>query len=247
MMNVILHIFIVLDAAPPRIFPLNKKGERRMNVMNATRISDKVENKKVKLLSARGMTVISVLSAISFVLMFFDVPLWFAPSFYQIDFSDVPVLVGAFALGPMAGVIIELIKILLNLLLQGTDTAGVGEIANFIIGCALVVPSALVYHTNRTRKTAIYGMITGTIVFVGIGCLLNAFVLLPTYAKVFGMPMEALIEMGTKVNPNIKGLGGFIFMAVAPFNLVKGVAVSLITILIYKRISPLIKGYHYNV
>jgi riboflavin transporter FmnP len=210
--------------------------------MNSAQV--KVMNRKVGLLSTRGLTVIAMLSAIATVLMLFEVPLWFAPSFYKIDFSEVPVLIGAFALGPVAGVLIELIKILINLLINGTDSAFVGEIANFIVGCALVVPSAMIYHVRRTRKAAITGLAVGTVVFIVTGCLLNAYLLLPTYAKLFQMPIDSLVKMGTEVNASITSLSTFVIYAVAPFNLIKGVAVSLITIVLYKRVSRIIKGYH---
>lgn len=201
-------------------------------------------DKKGSLLSARGITAIALLGALSTILMLFEIPLWFAPSFYKIDFSELPVLIGAFALGPVAGVFIELIKILLNFIINGTDTAGIGEIANFIFGCALVVPSAIIYNRGRNRKSAILGMAVGTAIFIITGCLLNAYVLLPTYAKVFGMPISSLVAMGTAVNPKINSLATFIIFAVAPFNLVKGVAISLITALLYKSVSPVIRGYH---
>jgi len=209
-------------------------------------MSNTQEN-RVKVLSIRGMTVISLLSAIAVVLMLFNIPLWFAPNFYKIDFSEVPVLIGAFTLGPIAGVLIEMIKILLNLLIKGTDSVFVGEIANFILGCALVIPSALIYHTNRSKKAAVVGLSVGTIIFIVAGCLLNAYLLLPTYAKLFHIPIDSLVEMGTAVNPSINSLSTFVFFAVAPFNLIKGVAVSLITILLYKRVSPIIKGYNNNI
>jgi riboflavin transporter len=213
-----------------------------MNTASNARV--KTSNTKVNLLSARGITTISLLSAISVVLMLFDIPLWFAPGFYQIDFSELPVLVGAFALGPVAGVVIELLKILLNLLLDGSDTALVGETANFILGCSLIVPSAIIYHRRRTKKAAILGMVVGTISFIVVGCLLNAYLLLPTYAKIYGMPLDSLIGMGTAVNPNINSMATFILLAVAPFNLIKGTAVSLITIFIYKGVSHVIKEFH---
>ena len=200
--------------------------------------------RQFKLLSARGMTVIALLSALATLLMLFEIPLWFAPSFYEIDFSEVPVLIGAFALGPVAGVLIELLKILINLLINGSDTMMIGEIANLILGCSLVVPAAMIYHRGRTRKSAILGLGIGALAFIATGCLLNAYVLLPTYAKIYGMPIESLVAMGTAVNPKITSLTGFVILAVAPFNLIKGVAVSVITSILYKHVSPLIKGYH---
>ena len=182
-----------------------------------------------------------MLAAISVVLMLFEIPLPFAPSFYEIDFSEVPVLIGAFAMGPVAGAAIELVKILLNLVITGTDTAGVGELANFIIGCSLCLPAAIIYKRKKTRKGAMIGMAAGTALMVVIGCLINAYVMLPAYSAAFGLPIDALVQMGTAVNPNITSLSTFVIFAVAPFNLLKAVLVSLIVLLIYKKISPIFK------
>ncbi len=216
--------------------------------MNQTGIMHKNQGfedlRKVKVLSARGITVIALLSALATVLMFIEIPLPFAPSFYKIDFSEVPVLIGTFALGPMAGVLIELIKNLLHIVVKGSDSAFVGELANFILGCSLVIPASLIYLRTKTKKSAIAGLVVGTICFVIAGCLLNAYLLLPVYATMYHMPINALVAMGTAVNPNITSLTGFVFMAVAPFNLLKGVLVSVVTILLYKQVSPIIKGFH---
>ena len=189
----------------------------------------------------KALVKIGMLAAVAVILMFFEIPLPFAPAFYEIDFSEVPVMVGCFAMGPLAGAVIELVKILLNFVLTGTDTAGVGELANFIIGCSLCVPAGLIYRRNRTRKNALIGMITGTVLMTVLGCVINAFVLLPTYATAFHMPVNDLIGMGTAVNPNITSLSTFVLFAVAPFNLLKGVLVSNIVFLIYKKLSPIFR------
>lgn len=189
----------------------------------------------------RTIAQISMLSAIATVLMLFEIPLPFAPAFYEIDFSEVPVLVGCFVMGPLAGAVIELVKILLNFIVNGTITAGVGEAANFLIGCALCVPAGIIYKKNRSRKGAIVGMAVGTVFMAAIGCVLNAYILLPAYAAAFGMPIDSLVEMGTAVNANITSLSTFVFFAVGPFNLLKGVLVSLIVFLIYKKISPIFR------
>ena len=203
---------------------------------------DAVTNQNVKTKNkVRKMAQIGMLSAIAVVLMLFEIPLPFAPSFYEIDFSEVPVLIGSFAMGPLAGAAIELVKILLNFAINGTATAGVGELANFLIGCAMVVPAAWIYKKKHTRMGAIVGMVTGTLFMAFVGCFLNAFVLLPTYAKAFGMPINALVGMGTAVNSHITSLTTFVIFAVAPFNLLKGFLVSLIVFLIYKKISPIFK------
>lgn len=189
----------------------------------------------------RTIAQISMLSAIATVLMLFKLPLPFAPTFYQIDLSEVPVLVGCFVMGPLAGVVIEFIKILLNFVINATTSVGVGEAANFLIGCAFCVPAGIIYKRKRTRKGAIIGMGAGTVIMTVIGCLLNAYVLLPLYATAFKMPIHALIGMGTAVNHNITSLSTFVIFAVAPFNLIKGILASLIVFLIYKKISPIFK------
>lgn len=191
--------------------------------------------------SVRALVQIGMLAAIAIVLMLFDIPLPFAPSFYKIDFSEVPVLIGCFAMGPAAGAAIEFVKILLNFAVNGTTTAGIGELSNFVLGCALVLPAGIIYKKNHNRRGAMIGMAAGTVLLVILGCLINAFVLLPAYGKAFGMPVEALVGMGTAVNPHITGLSTFVLLAVAPFNLLKGVLDSLIVLLIYKKISPILK------
>ena len=189
----------------------------------------------------RTIVRVGMLAAIAVVLMLFEIPLPFAPSFYEIDFSEVPVLVGAFAMGPAAGAAIELVKILLNFVITGTDTAGVGEVANFVIGCSLCLPAAVIYKKKRTKKSAFIGLILGTVLMLIIGCVINAYVMLPVYAKAFDLPIDALVQMGTVVNPNITDLSSFVIFAVAPFNLLKAALVSLVVLLIYKKISPVFK------
>jgi len=146
---------------------------------------------------------VGVLSAIAVIVMLFEIPLWFAPSFYKIDLSEVVVLIGAFALGPVAGTMIELIKVLLNLVFNGTITGGIGEAANFVIGCSFIIPAAIIYKKHKTIKGAIIGLIIGIISMTVIGSLLNYVLLLPLYAKIFFMPIDKLVEFGTIIN-NLK-------------------------------------------
>lgn len=200
-----------------------------------------VKAKRESKVNIRMIVQIGMLSAIAVILMLFEIPLPFAPSFYEIDFSEVPVMVGCFVMGPMAGTVIEFIKILLNLVINGTVTAGVGEAANFVIGCALCVPAGVVYKKNHTRKGALIGMALGTIIMTVMGCFINAYILLPAYGAAFGMPIDALVEMGTAVNSHITSLATFVVFAVAPFNLLKGILVSLIVFVIYKKIRPIFK------
>ena len=191
----------------------------------------------------RTLAQIAMLGAVATVLMLFEFPIPFiAPPFYEMDFSEVPVLVGAFAMGPVAGIAIEAIKILLNFVINGTITAGVGELANFIFGCAFLLPAALIYRKNKTRKNAIIGMAIGTVVMTVAACIINALVLLPAYGAAFGMPVDAFVQMGTYINKAIDSLFTFAVLAVGPFNLIKGIAVSAIVLLIYKRIRVILKG-----
>lgn len=198
------------------------------------------ENKNVKF-RTKQMAVTGMLGAVATVLMLFDFPLPFAPGFYKLDLSEAPVLVGTFALGPVAGILIELVKVLLNFLLNGTTTAGVGELANFCIGCAFCVPAGIIYRKMTTRKGAVIGLGTGVLCMTVLGCFINAYVMLPVYSKAFHMPVDKIIEMGTKVNSMITNLPSFVAFAVAPFNLLKGLLTSVLVFLVYKKISRIIK------
>ncbi len=190
----------------------------------------------------RRIAFIGMFAAIASVLMFIEIPLPFAPPFYKLDFSEVPVLIGTFSLGPVAGILIELIKIFVHLLFKGTQTAGVGELANFFVGCAFCVPAGLIYRRRKTKRDAIISMAVGTVFLIIAGCLMNAYVLLPAYASAFHMDLSALIAMGTAVNTSVDSLLTFVVLCVAPFNLLKGILVSVITFVLYKRISRFVKG-----
>ena len=194
---------------------------------------------KEKWLTTKNLVLMGMFGALAAVLMLFEFPLVFiAPSFYGLDLSEVPVLVGAFSMGPVAGVIIEFVKILIKLVIKPTTTGFVGEMANFVIGCSLVVPAAMIYHTKKSKKSAMYGMIVGTIVMALAGIMINAVVMLPFYSKV--MPLESIIALGAAINPAVSNIWTFAAICVGPFNLVKGVVVSVVTSLVYKRISNLI-------
>lgn len=191
-------------------------------------------------LNTRMLTKISVLSVLAFLIMYIEVPLWFTPEFLKIDLSDIPALIGAFALGPMAGVIIEFVKNILHLVIKGTVTMGVGELANFLVGSVLVYTASYIYLKNKTFKNAVLGMVIGTIMMTLIASLSNYYFLIPFYAKLFGAPIDAFVEMGAKVNRLVADYKTFILFAIVPFNLLKGVVVSLATIVLYKKISPIL-------
>ena len=165
---------------------------------------------------------IALLSAIAVVLMYFDFVIPFIPfSWLKIDLSDVPALMGAFAFGPMAGVVIELLKNILIIIVKGSETMLVGQLANFIVGCAFVVPAAWIYHKNKSKKTAILGMLLGTLSIEIVGILANIYILLPA----FGMAMEK------------EELIKYVTIGLIPLNGLKSVLVSVITYTLYKRVS----------
>ncbi|MEE3481610.1 MAG: ECF transporter S component [Lachnospiraceae bacterium] len=187
---------------------------------------------------------VAMLSAVATVLMLIEFPLPFiAPTFYEIDLSEVPVLIAGFAMGPVAGIVTEFLKVLLHVLIKGTSTAFVGDFANFIIGCAFVVPAALIYKHHKSKHSALIGMIAGTVIMAVVGVLMNAYVLLPAYGKAFNMPIEAFIEMGAAIHPAVNSVMLFCILLVAPFNLIKGAVDTLITMLLYKKISILLKSF----
>ncbi len=186
---------------------------------------------------------IGILSAMAAVLMLFEFPLSFlAPSFYKLDLSEVPILIGSFAMGPGAGVLMEFLKNLLHLLLQGTSTNFVGELANFITGCAFVLPASLLYRMRRDRGTALFGMAIGTLSLAVIGGFLNYYFLIPAFSAIYGLPLDAIIGMGAAIYPAVTDLALLVVLCVAPFNLAKGVICSALTFVLYKHVSHLLRG-----
>ncbi|HBV68161.1 MAG TPA: ECF transporter S component [Clostridiales bacterium] len=190
--------------------------------------------------NTKTIAKIGVLSAVATVLMLFDFPLWFAPNFYKLDFSEVPVLLGTFALGPAAGISIEFVKILLNFVLNGTDTGGIGELANFAVGCSFVIPAGYIYKHKKSFSSAVIAMLAGTVTLAVVGSMMNYFVILPVYSKIYGAPIQVFIDMAHAINPAISDLKTFVLYAVVPFNIFKGIVVSSITLLVYKKISPVL-------
>ena len=196
-----------------------------------------MNNKRIN--NTRKLVVTAMLSALATVLMIFEIPLPFiAPPFYEMDFSEVPVLIGAFSMGPATGVIIEAIKILINFIINGTDTGGIGELANFVMGCAYILPASIIYKRKKTKGNAILAMAVSTVVMAILGIFINAYVMIPIYSAF--MPLEQIIQMGKDIVPLITNTLTFCVFCVAPFNLIKGAIVSVITAFIYKPLSRII-------
>ena len=186
-------------------------------------------------LSVQYMTRISILGALSAILFMIEVPVI---AFYKLDVSTLPALLGAFSMGPAAGLAILLIKDLFGLLHSGTMY--VGELADFIMGAAFILPAALIYRHKKSRKTALLGVITGTVAMTIVGVLVNWLIMIPFYMTAFGMPMESIIGMAQSAMPFVDTEWELLMYVTAPFNLLKGIVLSLLTFLLYKRLSPLL-------
>lgn len=190
--------------------------------------------------STHYISYTAIFACMAGVLMLVEIPLFFAPGFYKLDLSEMPILICTFYLGPVAGVAAELVKVLVKLLLKGTTTAYVGDFANFAVGCSFVLPASVIYHARPGRRTALVGMAAGTLAMTVFGSLFNAVYLLPKFAELYGIPMETIVSMGTAVNGSITDSATLVLFAVVPFNLLKGIVVSALTFVLYKRISPIL-------
>ena len=204
------------------------------------KLSEKYLPELRKVTPARRVSIISICAAIATVLHILDFPLPFlAPGFYKLDFSELPVLLCGFYLGPCATVVCEAIKILLKLLLKSTSTAFVGDLANFVVGCSFVLPATIWYHLHKSKHSAIIGLILGTICMSVFGTAFNAVYLLPRFAVMYGISLDAIVAMGQQVNASITSVSRLVLFAVVPFNILKGVITSLVTFLLYKRLGRL--------
>lgn len=188
--------------------------------------------------NTRTVAMTGMLSAIAFILMYlqFNVPLM--PSFIAMDLSELPALIGAFALGPVPGVIICLVKNLLHLM--RTSTGGVGELSNFILGAAFVLTAGMIYKRNKTKKAAITGSLIGAVVMALFSVPSNYFFVYPVYTNF--MPMENIIAAYQLINPNVDSLIDCLLVFNLPFTFVKAMISVIVTLLVYKRLSPILKG-----
>ncbi len=186
-------------------------------------------------MKTRYMVRVGVLGALAFALMFLDMPLAFiAPPFMKLDLSDVPGMIAGFAMGPVYGVMVQLVKNVLNL--SKTSTGGVGELSNFIVGSSFVLVASLIYKRDKTMKSAIIGIFFGVLTMAALAMASNYFIVFPLYSRIM-IPMETIINMGKAVNPNIDSLGKMMILSILPFNLIKGAINGLVTFLVYKKVK----------
>ena len=197
----------------------------------------------------KAIALIGIMAALSSILRFLEFPLIFiAPDFLKFDFSNLPALIVSFVLGPFYGLVVVAIKNLVYLPI--TQTAGIGEIADFVLGGIFVVSSGLIYKLKPTRKTALIGMISGTLIMTAAAAFMNYFFLIPFFADFFiGAPItlkekiDIIVDAFSRVFPFIDSLLKAVVFSVIPFNIIKGVVISIITFLVYKKISVIFKKY----
>ena len=215
---------------------VRKKGS--VFSMTETHVTVKTDSRAARKIMIRRIAACAVLTAMAVLLMYLEIPLPLMPPFLKFDFSELPVLIGTFALGPVWGVVIELLKNLIHL--PVTQTMGIGELSNFITGVIYVGTAGLIYRKFRTRKGAAASMGIATLALAAIAVPVNAFITLPLYGSVMGFSTEAIIGMSSAVNPLITDKLSLLLAAFVPFNLFKGIVVGLITFFVYKPISKLI-------
>ena len=193
--------------------------------------------------TTHNLTVAAMLSAVAFILMFIEFPIpMLIPAFIKMDFSDLPALLGAFALGPVYGVIISFMKNLLHIVIKGTSTACVGELSNFILGAIFSAVAGYLYKHHKSRKNAIIGAVAGAVAMGVLSVPSNYFVVYPAYVQFYHMPLEAILGMYQAILPSADSLIKCLVIFNMPFTLVKGLLDALICMLIYKPLSPILHG-----
>lgn len=196
-----------------------------------------VVNKK---LNVRNMVVISILGVISFVLMMFRFPLPFAPGYMDVDISEFPALLASFSLGPLAGIAVVCLKLILKSF-SGSSTIYIGELSNLIVSSSFVITAGLVYKLKRTKKGALLGLVLGVITMSLIATLSNYFIIFPIYGELMGLSMEDFARGVGEINPLVKNFKSLMVFSILPFNLVKGSLTSLVTYILYKRVGNVLK------
>lgn len=191
----------------------------------------------------RGAVVAAMLSAVAFVLMFLEFPIPFLiPSFVKMDVSDLPALLGAFAINPVCGIIISLLKNVLHMLIKGTTTMGVGEVCNFLLGAIFSFTAGVIYHKKKSRAGAVLGALVGAVLMGVLSVPVNYFITYPAYVVFYGMPMEVIMSMYQAILPSADTLIKCLLIFNMPFTIFKGLIDVLLCMMIYKPLSPLLHG-----
>ncbi len=195
------------------------------------------DNRKRGKFTTKNMVLVAVFAGVSLVLMLLEFPLPFAPAFLKFDLADLPATLATFMLGPVHGIMVCVVKLLLKLIVKGTETAFVGEFANLMASAMYILPAALIYRFKKGKVGAAIALGSATVI-VSIGaCIMNMFIMFPVYSSLYGIPMDAIIGMGTAINSSVNDLFTLIIFTVLPFNLFKYTIVSIITFFMYKKLK----------
>ncbi len=192
--------------------------------------------------NVRNLVFIAMMGAVSTVLMALNFSLPFAPGFLKFDISELPALFAGFFLGPVSGCGVILVKLLLKLITQGTETAFVGEFMNLMGSVCFILPASLIYKLNHTRKGAVISLTVSSVFVSIVFIFINAFVAFPMYSRLYGMPMDVIVGMGTAVNPRITNITTLMLYAVFPFNLLKHGVTSIMTYMVYKKVGAALRN-----
>ena len=195
-----------------------------------------------KQLPVSTMVRISLLSVIAFFLMQFSVTLPIFPGFLSMDISDIPALVGALVMGPMAGILISLIKNLLDFVITGSNSGGIGQVANFIVAVALITPISVIYKKRSNFRGYIIGSCIGIVFMVAVAAIFNCFVLIPMYSRII-IPLEAIINMAYAINPRVHNMRTLIVFSIVPFNMLKGLTIVGIGALLHNGLIVMLRRY----
>lgn len=197
----------------------------------------------MKKLNVKEIALIGIMGGLAGLLMLFRFPLPFMPPFMDFDFSSLPEMIGGFALGPVAAVFIIVVKLLVKLALVGTSSMLTGELQNLILSCAYVLPAVFFYQHYRNKKSAKKGMLIGTLICALTAVFTNLCIIIPFYVNLYGMSMESILQMCASVNPYVTNALMLALLGIIPFNVIKYGATSIITLLVYKKMSPMIKKF----
>lgn len=191
--------------------------------------------------NVKKIALIGMLGAIGGILMFLKTPLPFMPPFMDFDFASLPEIIGGFALGPMAAVFIIIVKLIVKLATLGTSTMFTGEISNFLVSCAYVLPAVWIYNRQKTKKSALEGLLVGVFTCAGVAIITNVTIIFPFYAKLYDLPLSDIIKMCAAVNPLVTNMFSLVMFSILPFNLIKYGASSIVTYIVYKKLSVPLK------
>ena len=200
----------------------------------------------LKNITTKNLALIGILAALGAILMVFRFPIPLLPPFLSFDFALIPELIGGFALGPWNALAIIIVRVLIQLIINGTNSMFTGEIQSFLLSCALILPASAYYLKHKTRNGAAIGMLLGIVICTVTAVITNLYLIIPFYVSLYQMDMSNILAMCKEVNPAVNSIEGVVLLGIIPFNLIKTGVNGLITFLVYKKISPMIHRFAYK-